>query len=208
MNPIGGLLRSTVAMVPISTFFRSARVGRGAALGWLVFILLLAGLGAAKYLQNRAQIAYVADRPARVRAQMDQYVRTREHYWDIFGGLLGRASAQAVRERLDPTGEIARSGGWILRPPGQQTGRDRMHDPATGRTIELDFVQDRLVNAWIDPLPFAEEPVRFWAAGEGIRRTVGIIAALFWLVAVVGRIASRCCEKGWHSGRWRRPWWR
>lgn len=148
----------------------------------------------AKHFHNRAQIALVRDTPIRVRNYNQAFIDARNHYWAMLDGLVN-AHRDQVRAKLDPSGAIARAGAWKSPPAGTHTGRDIARDPATDRTLELDFVDDRFVNAWIDPLPFVDEPVRFWLAGEQIRKVLGMLAALAWLVCIVGAYKERLLRR-------------
>lgn len=161
---------------------------------WLVFIIALGGLSLGKYLQNQAQIALVRDTPVRVRNHNQAFVDARDQYWGMLDGMVN-AHRDKVRERLDPSGAIARAGGWRSPAAGTHIGRDMVRDPATGRTLELEFVDDRLVNVWVNPLPFVNEPVRFWIPGEQIRKVVGMLAPLAWLVCVVGAYKERLLRR-------------
>jgi len=161
---------------------------------WLVFVIALSAISLGKYLQNRAEIAQVQSRPIRLRNHYEAVGAIRARYWALLDGLVN-AHRDQVRAKLDPAGTIAQAGGWKSPPAGTHISRDTVRDPATGRTLKLDFIDDRFVNAWIEPLPFIDDPVRFWMPGEQIRKVLSMLAPLVWLVCVVGAYKERLLRR-------------
>src|ERR1051325_11490079 len=43
-----------------------------------------------------------------------------------------------------------------------------------------------LFNAWVQPVAFVDEPIRFWEVSVGARKTLGLVAGMVWLICTVG----------------------
>jgi len=171
--------------MPAATCANPVRFIRRNVLQWSFFLLALMGVCVAKNLHNQRQIEHVRARPLRVRAHFDLDRQAQREYWPVLSPLLGE-SLEQVQAKLDSGREITREAEWKLPIVKSRFSFTSFRDPSTSRVIELESSDGKLINSWVEPVPFVDVPIRFWDWGEGIRKSGGVIAAMLWLVCMIG----------------------
>ena len=169
------------------------------ALGrWLMVVVaavLVAGVVRAKHLHNRAQAEHAKLLPQRAQAHFDRYNQVRRTWAPVLDGLAG-SSLERVRAAVDPDADpAARAARWSSEPDLFGGSLVHFRDPRTFRSFDMRFYADKLREAWIESAPYVDRPVRFWDAGEWLRKVVGIGAALVWVVAALGAYRERLIRR-------------
>jgi hypothetical protein len=155
-----------------------------------LFAAVLGPLVVLKHDQNGREVAHEAGRPARARTHFLAVAEIERFYDRKLFGVVGEGSDglgfERVRAKLDPSGAANHYAAWTV---GQSEGHvipASFREPGRPETVQMRFFAGRLRTVWVDAPPFVDPPLPLWDEGEAVRKTAGVVAALVWLVAIIG----------------------